>query len=148
MHWPWIKPANKGRFLTRVAASCRRWIATFGTKGAGRLGAPQITCLVPIFSTLRSREAVQGTWRVISGLAINANGLFASELGERLAAKCGSFALICYLHSDETVKCSLCSQGKVDVAAMAEKFGGGHLNVAGFRLPMEHFAREILQGTR
>ena len=90
-----------------------------------------------------------GTWRVISGLAINANGLFASELGERLAAKYGSFALIWYLHSDGTVKCSLRSQGKVDVAAMAEKFGGGgHLNAAGFRLPMERFVREILLRVR
>ena len=57
--------------------------------------------------------------------------------------------MVPYLHSDGTVKCSLRSQGKVDVAAMAEKFGGGgHLNAAGFRLPMEQFMHEILQRVR
>ena len=86
-----------------------------------------------------------GTWRVVSGLAINANGLFASELGERLAEKCGSFALIWYVHSDGEVKCSLRARGKVDVASMAEKYGGGgHPNAAGFRMPLMRFVTEIL----
>ena len=88
----------------------------------------------------------QGTCRVISGLAINANSLFTSELGERLAEKCGSFALLWYAHSDGEVKCSLRSRGKIDVAAMAEKFGGGgHKNAAGFRMPLARFIGEILK---
>ena len=88
----------------------------------------------------------QGTWRVISGLAINANSLFTSELGERLAEKCGSFALLWYAHSDGEVKCSLRSRGKVDVAVMAEKFGGGgHRNAAGFRIPLIRFVSGILK---
>ena len=88
----------------------------------------------------------KGTWRVVSGLAINTNGLFTSTLGERLSEKCGSFALLWYVHSDGEVKCSLRSQGKVDVAAMAEKFGGGgHRNAAGFRMPLARFVGEILK---
>ena len=91
-------------------------------------------------------RAEQGAWRVVSGLAINANALFTSELGERLAEKCGSFALLWYVHSDGEVKCSLRSRGKVDVAAMAEKFGGGgHKNAAGFRMPLARFVGEILK---
>ena len=87
-----------------------------------------------------------GTWRVVSGLAVNANALFTSELGEQLAEKCGSFALLWYAHSDGEVKCSLRSRGKVDVAAMAEKFGGGgHRNAAGFRMPLAQFIEDILK---
>lgn len=106
--------------------------AAIGKEHAERHGIPFI-------------ETEQGVWRVVSGLAINANGLFSSELGHQLAGKCGSFALIWYLHSDGEVKVSLRSQGKVDVAAMAEKFGGGgHRNAAGFRMSLKRFEVEIL----
>ena len=95
---------------------------------------------IPVIST------EEGAWRVVSGLAINANALFTSELGERLAEKCGSFALLWYVHSDGEVKCSLRSRGKVDVATMAEKFGGGgHKNAAGFRMPLGQFIGKILK---
>ena len=33
-------------------------------------------------------------WRAVSGLAVNANALFASELGNRLAERSGSFGLV------------------------------------------------------
>jgi len=90
-------------------------------------------------------EDGQGTWRVVSGLAINANGLFTSELGERLAEKCGSFALIWNLAADGMVRASLRARGQVDVAKMAEHYGGGgHREAAGFDMPVLRFMTEIL----
>lgn len=91
-------------------------------------------------------ETAQGACRIVSGLAVNANSLFASELGNRLAEKCGSFALVWTLAADGEVKASLRAQGKVDVAKMAEHFGGGgHRNAAGFRMPAARFMAEILR---
>jgi oligoribonuclease NrnB/cAMP/cGMP phosphodiesterase (DHH superfamily) len=83
-------------------------------------------------------------WRAISGLAINANALFASELGDRLAERSGSFGLIWQLGNDGQVKASLRARGKIDVAEIAANYGGGgHPNAAGFRLPLARFASEI-----
>lgn len=86
-----------------------------------------------------------GSWRAVRGLAINANALFASELGNLLAEKSGSFGMIWQLAGDGEAKVSLRSHGDFDVAAIAERYGGGgHRNAAGFRLPFARFAREIL----
>ena len=90
-------------------------------------------------------EDEQGTWRVVSGLAINANGLFTSELGERLAEKCGSFALVWTTAADGMVRAGLRARGQVDVAKMAERYGGGgHREAAGFNMPVLRFMTEIL----
>ena len=90
-------------------------------------------------------EDGQGVWRLIPGLAINANGLFTSELGERLADKCGSFALVWNLASDGMVRAGLRAKGQVDVAKMAERYGGGgHRDAAGFEMPVMRFMTEIL----
>jgi len=84
-------------------------------------------------------------WRAVSGLGINASALFASELGSLLAERSGSFALVWQLAADGEVKVSLRAAGQVDVAALAAGYGGGgHPNAAGFRLPLAHFAKEIL----
>ena len=85
------------------------------------------------------------TWRAIDGLAINASALFASELANRLAEQSGSFGLIWQLGADGEAKVSLRAAGKVDVAEIATRYGGGgHPNAAGFRLPFAQFANEIL----
>jgi oligoribonuclease NrnB/cAMP/cGMP phosphodiesterase (DHH superfamily) len=84
-------------------------------------------------------------WRRIDGLAINASALFASELGNVLAIRSGTFALIWQLGADGYVKASLRACSKVDVARLAASFGGGgHPNAAGFRMPLSRFTREIL----
>lgn len=84
-------------------------------------------------------------WLAIPGLGINANAVFASELGNRLAEQSNSFALVWQLGADGIVKASLRAQGKVDVALIASRYGGGgHPNAAGFRLPLAQFSREIL----
>jgi len=84
-------------------------------------------------------------WRAIDGLAVNANALFASELGNRLAERSGSFGLVWELGAGGEVEASLRAAGKVDVAAIAAGYGGGgHPNAAGFRMELARFATEIL----
>ena len=84
-------------------------------------------------------------WRAITGLAINAGAMFASELGDRLAERCGSFGLIWQLGSDGLVKVSLRGRGNLDVAEIAANYGGGgHPNAAGFRMPLARFASETI----
>lgn len=85
------------------------------------------------------------SWHALAGIAINANGLFASELGNELAEKHGSFALIWQLSGDGDAKVSLRSKGSLNVASIASRYGGGgHPNAAGFRLPLAKFVTEIL----
>ena len=84
-------------------------------------------------------------WRAIDGLAINASVLFASELGNLLAEKSGTFGLIWQLGADGEVKASVRGKGNVDVAEIAANYGGGgHPNAAGFRMPLARFMSEIL----
>jgi hypothetical protein len=84
-------------------------------------------------------------WRAIDGLAVNANALFASELGNRLAERSGSFGLVWELGAGGEVKASLRAAGRVDVAAIAAGYGGGgHPNAAGFRMELARFTSEIL----
>ena len=84
-------------------------------------------------------------WRAVEGLAINASVLFASELGNQLAERSGTFGLVWQLDADGEAKCSLRSKGNFDVAEIATRYGGGgHPNAAGFRMPFARFASEIL----
>ncbi|HLO64980.1 MAG TPA: DHHA1 domain-containing protein, partial [Azonexus sp.] len=85
-------------------------------------------------------------WLAITGISINANALFASELGNLLAEQSGSFGMVWQLAADGEVKVSLRSQGKhLDVSVIAARYGGGgHPNAAGFRLPAEQFFSEVL----
>jgi len=88
------------------------------------------------------------TWRAINGLAINASALFASELANRLAEQSGSFGLIWQLGAGGEAIVSLRAAGKVDVAEIATRYGGGgHPNAAGFRLPFARFVNETLGAT-
>lgn len=89
--------------------------------------------------------AADGCRRAITGLGINASALFASELGNRLAEQSGSFGLIWQLGADGQVRVSLRAKGRVNVAEIAENYGGGgHPNAAGFRMPLARFVTEIL----
>lgn len=84
-------------------------------------------------------------WRAIDGLAINASVLFASEVGNLLAERSGTFGLVWQLDTDGNVKCSARSKGNFDVAEIAIRYGGGgHMNAAGFRLPFARFMSEVL----
>ena len=71
-----------------------------------------------------------------SGLAVNAPGQFASDLGEALAIESGSFGLVYQFNGQRNCwECSLRSRGEFDVATLAARWGGGgHRNAAGFTL--------------
>ncbi len=85
-------------------------------------------------------------WLATPGIAVNADALFASELGNSLAEQSGSFGLIWQLSGDGEVKASLRSKGKgLDVSLIATRYGGGgHPNAAGFRMPAGQFFSEVL----
>jgi hypothetical protein len=85
------------------------------------------------------------TWHAVRGIAVNANAMFASELGNLLAEQNGRFGLIWQLAGDGEVKVSLRSKGSDDVSTLAARYGGGgHRNAAGFRMPAMQFFTEIL----
>lgn len=87
-------------------------------------------------------------WLAITGIAINASVLFASELGNLLAEQSGSFALVWQMAANGEIKASLRSKGNLDVANIAVRYGGGgHPNAAGFRMPMPQFMAEVLGQT-
>jgi len=84
-------------------------------------------------------------WLAVTGVAINASVLFASELGNLLAEQNASFGLIWQMAGDGEVKASLRSKGSFDVATIATRYGGGgHRNAAGFRMPLKQFMSEVL----
>jgi len=84
-------------------------------------------------------------WLTVRGIAVNANALFASELGNLLAEQSGTFGLIWQLSGDGEIKASLRSKGDFDVAAIAARYGGGgHRNAAGFRMAPAPFMADVL----
>jgi len=67
------------------------------------------------------------------GLCANLPPMFASEAGNILATKSGTFGATWFKCSDGSVKWSLRSNGDYDVSELARQFGGGgHKNAAGF----------------
>lgn len=77
------------------------------------------------------------------GIAVNAPALFSSDLGDALAKKSGTFGMTYHFSGEKRMwVCSLRSRGDIDVAAIAEKFGGGgHSAAAGFILGHDEFMR-------
>lgn len=87
----------------------------------------------------------------IEGLMVNCPGLFHSQVGDILARKSGSFALMWHASSDtETkkggVKVGLRSRSSFDCIPLARSFGGGgHAQACGFRIENERLI-ELLSG--
>lgn len=133
-----------------------RAIETFFQREVERLADSRLLCRarlrgepVDALQAVRHGQETIGngeqSWLAVGGLAVNANALFASELGNRLAELSGSFGLVWQLAGDGEAKVSLRSQGDFDVGAIASRYGGGgHHNAAGFRLPLAAFVGEIL----
>ncbi|MDR2838782.1 MAG: phosphoesterase, partial [Azonexus sp.] len=65
------------------------------------------------------------SWLAVRGVAVNANTLFNSQLGHLLATQSGTFGLTWQLAADGEVHVSLRSNGDLDVAAIAVRYGGG-----------------------
>lgn len=69
------------------------------------------------------------------GLQCNCTGQFASDVGNILAERSGTFGATWYTAKDGSTKWSLRSIGDYDVSSIAASFGGGgHKNAAGFQL--------------
>lgn len=69
------------------------------------------------------------------GLVANCTGHFASDVGNLLAEKSGTFGATWFTDGSGKVKFSLRSIGDYDVSALAKPFGGGgHRNASGFSL--------------
>ena len=72
------------------------------------------------------------------GLAANCPPHLTSDVGHELATQSGTYGLCWTLGKEGLIaKCSLRSNGDYDVSAIAKAFGGGgHLNAAGFEVPI------------
>jgi len=72
------------------------------------------------------------------GLTVNCPPEYASFVGNKLAAKCGSYGATFSIDIDNNeIKWSLRSIGEYDVTEIAEYYGGGgHKNAAGFTTPL------------
>lgn len=77
----------------------------------------------------------------LSGLAVNASSMFASDLGHVLAEKSGTFGLTYFYDGKrQCYQCSLRSIADFDVAELAQQFGGGgHKNASGFSVDQATF---------
>ena len=74
------------------------------------------------------------------GLMVNIGPEFSSDVGNLLAMRSGTFALLWSLEKSGELKCSLRSVPEFDVERIAVKFGGGgHTNAAAFRMPASRF---------
>lgn len=126
------------RALCAEGEAIERFLQMEVERLAGGMNVMPATLVLPPNGTNRAASEM-------AGLAINANPLFASDLGHRLAVRSGSFGLVWQLGGDGLVRASLRACGEVDVAALASGYGGGgHRNAAGFRMPWLRFAREVL----
>lgn len=145
--------ATRYREMVAEGAAIERFCALEVERlGDGSLVTPAILRGEPVDALQARRHGLpvitdgEDSWRAIDGLAINASGVFASDLGNRLAEKSGSFGLVWQLAGGGEVRVSLRACGRVDVAAIAQNYGGGgHPNAAGFRLPLQRFTAEVLQ---
>ena len=105
---------------------------------------------VDALQALRHGQAIvtsgEQAWLAVGGLSVNANALFASELGNLLAERSESFGLVWQVAGDGEIKVSLRSRkGSPDVSVIAARYGGGgHPSAAGFRLPASQFFGEVL----
>ena len=86
----------------------------------------------------------------VTGLMVNAPGVFHSLVGELLSKKCGSFALMWNATANEkggVVKVGLRSQRGFDCIPLASSMGGGgHAQACGFKMPAARLA-ELLAGS-
>ncbi|ALT76834.1 DHH family phosphoesterase [Paucibacter sp. KCTC 42545] len=86
------------------------------------------------------------TFNGITGLMVNAPGMFHSLVGDLLSAKSGTFALMWSAGAGGAVKCGLRSQRNFDCIPLAESLGGGgHAQACGFRMGVARLP-ELLGG--
>ena len=79
----------------------------------------------------------------IEGLAVNAPGMFSSDLGHALAKLSDTYGLIYSWHGKrKRYECGLRSIGEFDVSELAKVYGGGgHQNASGFTVDQATFLK-------
>jgi hypothetical protein len=83
----------------------------------------------------------------VSGLMVNAPGVFHSLVGETLCKQSGTFALMWSVDKHGLVKAGLRSERGFDCIPLAESMGGGgHAQACGFKTSLERLP-ELLSGT-
>lgn len=82
----------------------------------------------------------------VQGLMINAPSVFHSLVGDILAKKTGTFALMWSFHKSGVIKVGLRSRSGFDCIPLARSMGGGgHAQACGFKMPVERLP-ELLGG--
>lgn len=87
------------------------------------------------------------TFNGVTGLMVNVPSAFHSLVGDILAKKSGTFALLWTVDKSGVVKCGLRSRRDYSCVALAESMGGGgHAQACGFKMPRDRLL-ELLGGT-
>jgi nanoRNase/pAp phosphatase (c-di-AMP/oligoRNAs hydrolase) len=82
----------------------------------------------------------------VSGLMLNAPGIFHSLIGEMLSKKSGTFALMWSIDKTGAIKGGFRSQRGFDCIPLAESLGGGgHAQACGFKMSAARLP-ELLSG--
>ena len=128
-------------FMSMEKLDFKRWdmvIKDFERKASAskhiRIGAAITKYTDKLIDELIERSAVPVRFCGFKTLAVNSPN-FDSEIGNRLVKKMPPMGVVWHERKGET-KVSLRSNGKVDVAKLAKRFGGGgHKAAAGFIIP-------------
>lgn len=92
------------------------------------------------------RQAHPVTLAGVQGLAVNAPHELRNELGNLLAARCGTFGLTWHITADLKVKVSFRGSANFEVLPLASRFGGkGHPRAAGLYLELTQL-QDLLTG--
>ena len=82
----------------------------------------------------------------VTGLMVNAPGIFHSVVGDALSKQCGTFALMWTVDKHGMVKAGLRSQRHFDCIPLASSMGGGgHAQACGFKMSASRLP-ELLAG--
>lgn len=86
------------------------------------------------------------TFNGVSGLMVNAPGVFHSVVGDMLSSQSGTFALMWSVDKSGVIKAGLRSQRAFNCIPLAESMrGGGHAQACGFKMGAERLP-ELLSG--
>ena len=140
--WVWQYPESAG-FLAALDMEpfeFERWQALVGFD-AGQQAAfiERGRAMDDKFNSLAdsiAQNAQPITFNGITGLMVNAPGLFHSQVGDMLCQKSGTFALMWSVDKNAVIKCGLRSKPGFNCIPLAESMGGGgHAQACGFKLP-------------
>jgi oligoribonuclease NrnB/cAMP/cGMP phosphodiesterase (DHH superfamily) len=150
--WNWAYPESAG-FLAALdmeAMEFKRWaeIAAFTPEQTAAFMA-RGQAMDEKFCKLAEDIAAQAEpveFNGLTGLMVNAPGVFHSLIGDMLAKQSGTFALMWSANKKGLIKVGLRSRSDFNCIPLAESMGGGgHAQACGFRMGVERLP-ELLAG--